>query len=75
LKGLQKDIKFQRIPSHFGVVGNEMADYLAKKGTVIIQMFTCKLSFHSAKLKKKKAFTLISQDITPFKANTNPGTK
>jgi len=27
-----------------------MADYLAKKGTTIIQISACKLSFHSAKL-------------------------
>jgi hypothetical protein len=39
-------------------------------------MFKCKPSFHSAKLKiKKKAFKLISKDITPLKANTNPGKK
>jgi hypothetical protein len=30
LKGLQKDIKFLWISSHYGVVGNEMADYVAK---------------------------------------------
>jgi ribonuclease HI len=35
LQGLQKDIKFQWIPSHCGDVGNEMADHLAKKGTKI----------------------------------------
>jgi hypothetical protein len=29
LKGLLKDIKFWLIPSHCGVVGNEVADYLA----------------------------------------------
>jgi ribonuclease HI len=35
LEGLQKDTTFQWIPSHFGVVGNETADFLAKKGTAI----------------------------------------
>jgi ribonuclease HI len=35
LNGLQKDLKFQWIPSHCGIMGNEMADYLAKKGTEI----------------------------------------
>jgi ribonuclease HI len=35
LQGLQKDIKFQWIPSHCGVMCNEMAHYLAKKGTKI----------------------------------------
>jgi hypothetical protein len=54
LKGLQKDTKFQWIPFHCGVVVDEMAEYLARKGTVISQMFTCKLSFHSAKLKIKR---------------------
>lgn len=34
-KGLQKDIKFQWVPSHSGVVSKEMADYLARKGTTI----------------------------------------
>jgi hypothetical protein len=53
LKGLQKDIKFQWISSHCGVVLSEMADYLLQKGTAISQMVTCKLSFHSAKLKTK----------------------
>jgi ribonuclease HI len=43
LKGLQKDIKFQWTPSHYGDAGNEIADYLAKKGTAISQPFTCKL--------------------------------
>jgi hypothetical protein len=32
-------------------MGNEMADYLAKKGTKISQTSACKLTFHSAKLK------------------------
>jgi hypothetical protein len=34
LKHLQnKSIAFQWIPSHIGIVGNEIADELAKKGT------------------------------------------
>jgi ribonuclease HI len=41
LKGLQKDIKFQWMPSYCRVVGNEMADCLAKKGTATSQTFTC----------------------------------
>jgi ribonuclease HI len=54
LQGLQKDIKFQWIPSHCGVMGNEMAYYLAKKGTKASQTSACKLTFHSAKLKIKR---------------------
>jgi ribonuclease HI len=54
LQGLQKDIKFQWIPSHCGVTGNEMADYLAKNGTKISQTSTCKLTFHTEKLKIKR---------------------
>jgi ribonuclease HI len=54
LQGLQKDIKFQWISSHCGVISIEMADYLAKKGTKISQTSACKLTFHSAKLKIKR---------------------
>jgi hypothetical protein len=35
-------------------MGNEMADYLAKKGTKTNQTSVCKLIFHSAKLKIKR---------------------
>jgi ribonuclease HI len=70
LQGLQKDTKFQWIPSHCGVMGNEIADYLAKKGTKISQTSACKLTFHSAKLKIKRGiqvglseyYTIQSQD-------------
>jgi hypothetical protein len=51
LRGLKKLIKLQWISSCYGVVGNEMADYLAEKTTAISQVFTCKPLFHSAKLK------------------------
>jgi ribonuclease HI len=53
LQGPQKDIKFQWIPSPCGVMGNEMADYFAKKGTKISETSACKLTFHSAKSKIK----------------------
>jgi hypothetical protein len=36
-------------------MGNEIADYLAEKGKVISQIFTCKQSFHSATLKIKQS--------------------
>jgi hypothetical protein len=35
-------------------MGNEMVDYLAKKGTKISQTSVCKLTFHCAKLKIKR---------------------
>jgi hypothetical protein len=55
LKGFQRDAKFQWRPSHYIVVDSEIADYLAKKGTVVSQTFTCKLPFHFAKLKIKRS--------------------
>jgi hypothetical protein len=54
LQGLQKDIKFQWIPSHCGVMGKEMADYLEKKRTKFSQTSAFKLTFRSAKLKIKR---------------------
>jgi ribonuclease HI len=35
LKGLQKDMKVQWVPSTCGAVTNDIADYVAKKGTTI----------------------------------------
>jgi ribonuclease HI len=52
LTGLQKDTKFQWIPSYSGVVGNEIADYLAKKETAISQMLTCKPFHCQLKIKR-----------------------
>jgi hypothetical protein len=37
LKGFQKDVKFQWLPSHCGAVCNAIAGYSAKKGTKISQ--------------------------------------
>jgi hypothetical protein len=58
-----KDTKFQWIPSHCGVMGNEMADYLAKKGTKISQTSACKLTYHPATLKIKRA---IQVDLSEY---------
>jgi hypothetical protein len=44
-------------------MGNEMADYLAKKGTKISQTSVCKLTFHSAKLKIKRG---IQVDLSEY---------
>jgi ribonuclease HI len=53
MKGIQKDIKFQWILSHYGAVCNKIADYLAKKGTKISQTSACKLTFQSPILRIK----------------------
>jgi hypothetical protein len=75
LKGLQKDIKFQWVPFHYGVVSNEMEDYLAKKSTTISQISAPKLSFHSAKLLIKRNIQADLSRHMPLKTNTNPRTK
>ncbi|GFS75221.1 uncharacterized protein LOC103524116 [Trichonephila clavipes] len=49
-------IVFQWIPSHCGLWGNEKADFLAKKGTGILQNFRRDLTLHSAKLEIKRIF-------------------
>ncbi|GFV60396.1 uncharacterized protein LOC103524116 [Trichonephila clavipes] len=49
-------IVFQWVPSHCGLWGNERADFLAKKGTVILQNFRRDLTLHSAKLEIKRIF-------------------
>ncbi|GFW94665.1 hypothetical protein TNCV_4247051 [Trichonephila clavipes] len=46
-------IVFQWVPSHCGLWGNERADFLAKKGTGILQNFCRDLTLHSAKLEIK----------------------
>jgi hypothetical protein len=56
-------------------MGNEMADYLAKKGTKISQTSVCKLTFHSAKLKIKRGIQLTSQNTTSFKPSINTEAK
>ncbi|GFW47061.1 uncharacterized protein LOC103524116 [Trichonephila clavipes] len=49
-------IIFQWVPSHCGLWGNEKADFLAKKGTGILQNFRRDLTLHSAKLEIKRIF-------------------
>ncbi|GFW80942.1 uncharacterized protein LOC103524116 [Trichonephila clavipes] len=44
------------LPSHCGLWGNERADFLAKKGTGILQNFRRDLTLHSAKLEIKRIF-------------------
>ncbi|GFW69577.1 uncharacterized protein LOC103524116 [Trichonephila clavipes] len=49
-------IVFQWVPSHCGLWGNERADFLAKKGTGILQNFRRDLTLHSAKQEIKRIF-------------------
>ncbi|GFT22943.1 uncharacterized protein LOC103524116 [Trichonephila clavipes] len=49
-------IVFQWVPPHCGLWGNERADFLAKKGTGILQNFRRDLKLHSAKLEIKRIF-------------------
>jgi hypothetical protein len=64
LKGFQKDIKFQWLPFHCDVAGNEKADYLIKKGTKISETSACKLTFHFAKLRIKSIKVDLSEYAT-----------
>ncbi|XP_015929558.1 uncharacterized protein [Parasteatoda tepidariorum] len=54
LKG--KQIVLQWIPGHCGIWGNEKADFLAKKGTTIVQASRCSISLHSFKLLVRNQF-------------------
>ncbi|GFT55166.1 hypothetical protein TNCV_1433491 [Trichonephila clavipes] len=49
-------IVFQWVPSHCGLWANERADFLAKKGTGILQNFRRDLTLHSVKLEIKRIF-------------------
>ncbi|GFX14197.1 uncharacterized protein LOC103524116 [Trichonephila clavipes] len=49
-------IVFQWVPSHCGLWGNEREDFLAKKGTGILQNFRRDLTLHSAKREIKRIF-------------------
>ncbi|GFY21721.1 probable RNA-directed DNA polymerase from transposon BS [Trichonephila clavipes] len=53
---IKEKIVFQWVPSHCGLWGNERADFLAKKGTGILQNFRRDLTLHSAKLEIKRIF-------------------
>ncbi|KAJ9578040.1 hypothetical protein L9F63_025100, partial [Diploptera punctata] len=58
LNNQNKLIVFQWIPSHIGIVGNEIADGLAKKGTKI-QITTHPNSNHHRKIEEiNKAFQM-----------------
>ncbi|GFX29288.1 uncharacterized protein LOC103524116 [Trichonephila clavipes] len=56
LAKIKGKIVFQWVPSHCGLWGNERADFLAKKGTGILQNFRRDLTLHSAKLEIKRIF-------------------
>ena len=54
LQAFKKIVKFQRVPSHAGLEGNEIADKLAKKGTTL---HTIETPPQADSLKKKKKKT------------------
>lgn len=49
LNTLKKKVVLQWIPAHCGLIGNDSADYLAKKGCNIIQKPATQLSYHATK--------------------------
>jgi hypothetical protein len=52
-------------------MGNEMSDYLAKKGTKISQTSACKLTFHSAKLNIKRDIQVDLSEYYTIKSQHN----
>ena len=54
----------RRIPGHYGVAGNEVADYLAKQGISILQTSRNAIIFDNIKL-------LIKEKIKSFVLNQN----
>ncbi len=49
----EKHVVLQWIPSHCGIDGNEQADFLAKKGSRLLQSSCSTVSYHSIKLYTK----------------------
>ncbi|GFY30933.1 hypothetical protein TNCV_1629071 [Trichonephila clavipes] len=49
LSSLEKNIVLQRIHAHCGIQSNQKADFLAKKGDLVMQKVYSPLSFHSIK--------------------------
>ncbi|GFY65784.1 hypothetical protein TNIN_253911 [Trichonephila inaurata madagascariensis] len=47
LSSLGKTIVLHWVPAHCGIPGNEKADFLAKKGVIVLQKVSRPLSFHS----------------------------
>nr|CDS27637.1 reverse transcriptase [Hymenolepis microstoma] len=56
LKEKYKIIDLQWIPEHCGIVGNERADTLAKKGTTILQAIDRSVSFYTMKTLIRREF-------------------
>ncbi|GFT43201.1 uncharacterized protein NPIL_311401 [Nephila pilipes] len=56
LKEFKGKLSFQWVQFHCGLRGNETVDFLAKKGTAILQKSCRHLPLHSAKLEIKRIF-------------------
>ncbi|GFT55760.1 hypothetical protein NPIL_277581 [Nephila pilipes] len=54
----------QKVSSHCGLRGIETADFLAKKGTAILQKSCRHLPLHSAKLEFKRIFKQSFHHVT-----------
>ena len=48
-KNLMKKVVLQWIPAHCGLIDNDSADYLARKGCSIIEKTATQLSYHQVK--------------------------
>ncbi|VDO10797.1 unnamed protein product [Rodentolepis nana] len=56
LREKNKTVVLQWIPGHCGIIGNELADTLAKKGTTILQCMDRPMSFHTMKALIRREF-------------------
>nr|CDS31781.2 reverse transcriptase [Hymenolepis microstoma] len=64
LKEKNKTIVLQWIPAHCGIIGNERADTLSKKGTTILQAIDRPISFYTMKTLIRREFkTLRSKEL------------
>ncbi|GFW03167.1 RNase H domain-containing protein [Trichonephila clavipes] len=62
LSSLGKTIVLQWVPTHCGIPGNEKADFLTKKGVLVMQKVSRPLSFHSIKNLIKRSIKAHAQE-------------